>query len=71
MKLKFDSNDIVVMQSIFFGQLLWRFGASLKRIIAFGDALDRTIHEYEDLKSAISKLSSSGLIKIKKDTYEK
>ena len=65
MKLVFNTNDALVMQSVYFGQRFWRFGASLKQIIAIGDAIDRTIHEYEDLKSALSKLSTAGLIQIK------
>ncbi len=67
MMLEIDSNDRIVMQSILFGQRFGYFGLSLEGIIASGDAFDRTIHGYEDLKSAMVKLLAAGLIEIRRD----
>jgi hypothetical protein len=67
MKLKFDSYDSVIVQSIYFGQGLFRTGATLQKIVMMSDALDRSTISYEQIKTVLPKLLTADLIKISGD----
>ena len=67
MKLKFQTYDTVIMQSIIFGQGFFRKGTTISEIIECGDAFDKSIIEYKQLKEVLPKFLTSGMIEIKND----
>jgi len=66
MKIKFNSCDIVIMQSIFVGQgLIFKTGASIKTIQKLNDSLDRSKYNFDETVSSLTKLYNSDLITFK------
>lgn len=67
MKLKFESYDSVIVQSIYFGQGWFRTGATFQKIVMLTDALDRSTISYEQIKTVLQKLLTADLIKISRE----
>jgi hypothetical protein len=67
MNVKFQQYDNIVMQSIYFSQGIFRTGATFTKIIEFGDSIDKSIIDYEQLKDVLSRFLTLGLIVLRKD----
>lgn len=67
MNSNFKSYDSVVMHVIYAGQGIFVKGVTVKRIIELGDAIDRWIIKFNELKESIQRLLTYGLIQIRKN----
>lgn len=67
MKVNFQSYDTIIMQSIYFGQGIFKTGATVTKIIRLGDSLDRSIIGYEHLMDALPKFLTYGLIDLRNE----
>lgn len=67
MQLKFEENDISIVNSIYRGRGVFKTGATVLNLIRNGDAFDRSIATFEELLELLPKLLTAQLIVIKKD----
>lgn len=67
MTIKFTSIDTVILQTINSGQGLFNKGVTLEKIVGQGDAINRTIFQYDELFYGLQKLLTIDFIKIEND----